>query len=303
MAKRIAAVVLCLSLLAAAGCNKYLTRKKQEAHQAKMAEAIMLLARMEAELLEGVEEAMAYCLMEEEEEKEDHLLMMSEFDGHVDMFNEMVDLDLPEHEGLKEPFTEMLDAKDEMAEAALELFASVEARGKVSPSDVRAFEHEVDNVTELYDSFMERFLEKHYKEHLIKEKDTVAAVRLARMQSDLLEAVEELFGHFLLNDAVERQEFFAKLADFDAQAAAFEELEYIGEPGSEEITAPYGRVMSSKKDFEIAALKLLTDFGTTRTLKEERVETLERAIDRLTGDYDALLKEFEFLRMTYEGRR
>ncbi len=308
MARKLTALLVCFVFVFAAGCTqlKQMTMKRQEAqamaHEATLEEAIMLLGHMEAVLLEGIEEAMAYVLLKEIEEKEDHYLMMREFDRLVDVFKIAVDLARPEHKGLSAPFNSILKAKVELEAAAYGMFDPLEAGRKLCKSQIIRFERGVDRVTRRYDSFMRKFLKRHYKEDLIEDKDTLAAIKLSLMHSDFIEGVEELFGFFLLKQADERNEFFAKMEDFDRQAAAFKELEYLAAPGNRSILRAFDKMMESKEAYEAEARVLIEAFGKTWKADVDGIRALEEKIDAFTAAYDSLLKEFDYLRIVYRGR-
>ena len=57
-------------------------------------------------------------------------------------------------------------------------------------------------------------------------------VKLAEMKSHVLEAVEEAFAYPLLDDPVEKAEFFHNLEQFDTSAAALKETARIGQRGN-----------------------------------------------------------------------
>jgi hypothetical protein len=307
MTRKLAALAVCVLFVLASGCAqlKEMQMKRlaeQAAHEATLEEAIMLLGHMQAELIEGVEEAFAYVILKDIGEKEDHYRMMRSFDKNAGIFQQVVDLDAPEHKGLKKPFEGILAAKVDLEKAAFGMFDPVENGRKLCTSQKLKFERAVDRITRRLDRFMAKFVKKHYDEGLIEDRDTVAAVRLSMMHSDFLEGVEEVFGFLLLKQADERDDFYKKMEDFDTKAAQFQELEYIGRRGTGDISAAFAKMMQAKANCQAQAQELVTKFGKTWKYSTDDIVAFEETIDAFTEAYDNMMMEFDYLELIYRGR-
>jgi len=125
---------------------------------------------------------------------------------------------------------------------------------------------------------------------VITKRETPDIVRLAEMKSQVLEGVEEAFAYPLLDDPVEKAEFYEKLEQFDISAAAFKETNHIGQHEEEEENALFNRLVAAKEALAIAAGDMFESYERDGTVNPSYVTAFEDEIDIMISLIDRLLE-------------
>jgi len=122
------------------------------------ARAAFDLLLMHHDLMEGIEEAFGYVLLNESVEKEEFAASMQSFDEAGNAFVNDGYLDNSENKVRLAAYTEMMDAKEKMVNSAYVMFADFEDTASVSKNTAEAFEKEVDATTTAYEKLLKEVL-------------------------------------------------------------------------------------------------------------------------------------------------
>ena len=109
---------------------------------------------------------------------------------------------------------------------------------------------------------------------VITDLEIPGLVKLTQMKSQILEGIEEAFAYPLLNDPLEKAEFYEKLDQFDTFAAEFEEIALIGRRGQEEETELFNQIVTAKVALVIAAGSMFESYERDGTVNQSRVAVL-----------------------------
>ena len=118
----------------------------------------LFIVLLHANILEAIQEAMAYPVLNDKAEKKDYLEKMAAIDTYIGAFQKTGILNRPGVEKRKEIFSTMLEKKNAMTAAALKMFADFEKTQKLSPEDVRVFEESIDAFTSVFDAMAKEFI-------------------------------------------------------------------------------------------------------------------------------------------------
>jgi len=127
--------------------------------------------KIQSDLLEGVEEAFAYIILNDENEKDEFYQKMNDFIIHVENFI----IINPEFDDMDEEETETLDAiitaQTKLVASADIMFESFES-GDLDMNTVLAFEENIDKIVPLIDELIEDEIED-INEHILEVADRV----------------------------------------------------------------------------------------------------------------------------------
>jgi molybdenum-dependent DNA-binding transcriptional regulator ModE len=250
--------------------------------------ANLMLAAMQADLLEAIEEAFAYQLLSQPEEKDDFQRKMADFDALAARFEKTGYFKVPGDERVARDYPALLGAVNEMQQVAEAMFVKYESGGKPDLAAARIFEERVDKVTRLYDKLMEDTAHSDLKRAYADNRKARQAIHLIRMQSKVLEAVEEAMAALLLNDKQEEKDFYMRLKDFDRWAKEFRQKGLLDDG----LKKAFHAVLAARQAMETQAKKL---FAMKRDAGESWARALnlfEEKVDDLTAKLDALLLDY-----------
>jgi hypothetical protein len=247
--------------------------------------ANLMLAAMQADLLEAIEEAFAYQLLNQPEEKKDFQRKLADFDSLAARFAKTGFLKMPGNERLAGDYPALLGSVNEMRKAADAMFAKYEAGGKADLAAVRIFEERVDKVTRLFDKLMEDTAHSDLKQAYANNRKANQAIHLIRMQSKVLEAVEEAMAALLLNDKQEEKDFYMLLKDFDRWSGEFKKQGFLDSGIKKDYTA----MLAARQAMETQAGKLFAMQRSQGKAWDQALNDFELRVDALTAKLDALL--------------
>jgi hypothetical protein len=245
----------------------------------------VVLTSMHADLMEGVEEAMAYLLLGAVEEKEEFLVKMKAFDGMAAEF-----ANLSENR-YTDQLARIMETKGKMQDAAMKAFGRLETERNIELADVQALEAAVDQVSTLMDQLAAGVVMDVHTRAAEMAACERAMLQLLLMKSDVLEGVEEAFGYLLLDEAEERADFFKKMDDFDQLAAKFKRMEFLNAAGREDTAVLFYELMAAKERLVVESLSMFVSFETGKMVPYLNVRRFEIAVDKLTLIYEQLLME------------
>ncbi|UUX91220.1 hypothetical protein [Methanoplanus endosymbiosus] len=138
--------------------NYFAMVSKEDLDNNRHAAAAFDLLSMHHYMIESVEEAFGYVLLNESIEKEEFAANIEKFDDAANAF--VIDDYLGEYENKAKlaAYTSVMSAKGRMENAAYVMFAEFEIDGMVSENALDAFEKEVDSLTMAYDKLLEEVL-------------------------------------------------------------------------------------------------------------------------------------------------
>ena len=252
----------------------------------------LLLLLMQETLIEGIEEAFAYPILNDLEEKEDHLKTMKKFDKLAARFRIAASIGAPGNEVLSIDFENVIVAKYEMQLAAASMSSTFESTKELAPVNVEQFEDTVDSVIYLSDRLIEDFIFKDMEGNILSDTKYAALLHLVKMRITILKAIEEAFAYTLLNNIIEKDDFGDSLKEFDLLAGEYKKLEYITLSESQAMADLYARMITAKERLAGTAKKMLDTFEMEGTVKPTEALEFENNIHEFTYVYNRLFDEF-----------
>ena len=189
---------------------------------------------MQSDLLEGIEAAFTYLILNTQDEKLEFYLKMDDFEDRARNYIQF-DLDHTEDVEKSDKLIEIIQTQRSLVDSAEVMFESFED-GDLGRKSILAFENHVDEIESLVDELIEMEIADIY-EHVDEIEKSVldsdistesishienvqipALIETNRIQLDLLEGIEEAFAYLILNDENEKLEFYLKMEDFEDHA-------------------------------------------------------------------------------------
>jgi len=255
------------------------------------AASAVTLGRMHGTMMEAIEEALAYPVLENPEEKSDFEAKVAEFDTLAEQFADEAALDQPENAETKEVFDTILVKKATLIGAADDFFTSYEVDMIVKMDDVTAFEESIDDFTSAFGLFTKDYFDRVSEAEFGDDDHARSALALLTMHRDLLEGVEEAFGYVLLGDTDEKDDFWEKMQDFDDAGNTFVKTEYLDQPENMAKLSAYTSMMHAKEQMQTAASSMFAEYEDTGAVSANVANAFETEVDKLTTAFDALLEE------------
>lgn len=249
------------------------------------------LGLMHADMMEAIEEALAYPVLNNPEEKSDFEANVADFDKLAKQFEIEAGLDKPENAETKAAYDAILVKKAALVTAAEKFFASYEADGAVNTDDLVAFEESVDDFTSAFGPFTKSYFDSVSESEFGDDGHARAALDLLSMHRDLLEGVEEAFGYVLLGETVEKDDFSQMMQAFDDAGNDFVETGYLDQSGNEAALEAYTTMMEAKEQMQTAASAMFAEYEDTGAVSEDTANAFEVEVDKTTTAFDALLEE------------
>ena len=254
-------------------------------------DSAVTLGRMHGVMMEAIEEALAYPVLAEPEEKEDFEGKVREFDLLAVMFEKQAGLDAAGNSDLKASYDDLIAKKKTLVSDAEDFFAVYEKKGMVTDGDVVVLEESIDGFTSAFGPFTESYFAMVGEEALKDNDHARVALDLLTMHHTLMEGIEEAFGYVLLNESNEKEEFIANIQMFDDAGAALVNDDYLGESENKAKLAAYTSVMSAKERMVDAAYVMFAEFEDTGEVSKSTADAFEKEVDATTTAYDKLLDE------------
>jgi len=116
---------------------------------------------------------------------------------------------------------------------------------------------------------------------IITEIETPSLVKLNEMKSTVLEGIEEAFAYPLLNDVIERDEFFEKMNKFDQMAKEFSISTDFGREGEEGEKELFDKILTNKENLVDSASIMFNGYEKNGQIDSNSLHLFEENIDRL----------------------
>ena len=116
---------------------------------------LVKLTEMKSQLLEGIEGALAYPLLDDPSEKAEFYEKLRQFDIFAAEFEEITHIGQPGQEEETELFKQIVTSKEAFVKTAVNIFEGYERNGTVNLLHVDAFHNEIDTILPLIDRFLE----------------------------------------------------------------------------------------------------------------------------------------------------
>ena len=239
-----------------------------------------LAAAMHADLLEGIEEAFGYVLLNDMMEKKDFFKKMKDFDVKATKLAVLVKNDNPVAGALDK----VVGAKKDLLAKAEAVFKAFEASKKPPKTELSAFESAVDTVTGLYESFMKTAINEDVKAGIAKDPQAHVGMYMVLMQADILEAIEEAMAYPLLGEKVEKEDFANNLKNFDKTAAELERSGSLEKAGA--LKKDFENLKVDRKKIESSAMAMFKGYEDKGKVDPAAVKTFEADVDALTTALD-----------------
>ncbi len=137
--------------------------------------ALIKLNDMKSVILEGIEEAFAYPLLDKIIEKEEFYEKMNHFDLLAEEFSIIGHIGAADEELETQLFHNIISNKENLVDAASQMFEDYENNGKINLSSVELFEEKIDILVPLIDEFIVIEINEVNKAHLHASQNINAA--------------------------------------------------------------------------------------------------------------------------------
>ena len=266
---------------------------------------LVILTDMKSQILEGIEEAFAYPLLDDPQEKAEFYEKLDQFDSMAAQFEHIARVGLPGQEVETELYKQIITAKGVLEIAAGNMFESYERDGAVNQSHVASFEEAIDDVIPLIDRFLEIGVEEVAQANqdiqatianadrltfIVVSAAVVLAIGLGLFLSRtilipiniLRDVAEELGeGNLSIRANVESKDEIGSLANsFNQMASGIQQAEEERAVLFEELTVLYdiSQIFSQLGDFESKTTRVMermaqssgADWATLRMPKEDQ---------------------------------
>jgi hypothetical protein len=249
------------------------------------------LGKMHGVMMEAIEEALAYPVLNSTEEKSDFEAKSAEFDVLAVQFESEAALSRPENADTKAQFDVILVKKAALVDAAGNFFTAYEKELIVTKDNVTVFEEAIDGFTSDFGPFTKAYFDRVSEADFGDDDHAHSALLLLLMHHDIIQGVEEAFGYVLLGDTEEKADFGMQMQDFDDAANAFVKSAYLDRPENAAKLEAYTTMMEAKEAMQAAASAMFSEHEQSGAVSPEVAGVFETEVDRLTMAYDALLAE------------
>lgn len=259
------------------------------AEKAAFVKKHVLVFAMQADLMEAIQEAFAYQLLNQSKERDEFFAKIKDFDSLAGKLKPLI-----KDKALLGDLGKLVEAKNAMVKAAEDMFKKYAANNKPDAAAVKAFEAKVDALTKLYDKVEDDLGKKAEKAGVLTSQFAETGWHVHRAHADVFEAVEEAMAYPLIGDEAEKKDFFKKMKDFDDIAKHLandpDHLKY-DKPKLELLK----KVIAFKGKLQTAAETMFKDYKTKKALVPDDVMKFETVVDEMTAACEklsgALLKD------------
>ena len=253
-------------------------------------QSAVTLGRMHSDMVEAIEEGLAYMIMKDKDEKQDFENKIITFDKLAQKFILEAGLKQANTENLKKEFDHIIQKKGALLQAFHTAFARMEGGQTRMDETLGALEDAIDDFTGKFGPFSKKYF-RQTAANLPDKSHEKAVMTLFAMHHDILECIEESFGYLLLGDAEEVEDFSKKLADFREKAREFSAAEYLSKPENAAKRSLFNDMIQSLDGMETAARKMFAGYKSQGAIPMDDVAAYEKTVDALTANYEKLLNQ------------
>ncbi|HRW92852.1 MAG TPA: spore germination protein GerW family protein [Thermotogota bacterium] len=259
-----------------------------ESEAMRQLKSVILVADLQNTLLEAIQEAFAYLVLDEAEEKSEfwrvgdaaeQKLWAMEGQGYLNgVAGENAELNVPI----------VQEAIDRMELAASAMFRDFAENGEIPLELAKQFEETVDFLTNQLEQFEEIALEKARQDPNFPEDFPLpwqVAMHLAILEADVFAAIEEAWGYMVLADPVEKEDFHVEIQDALLQLEALRALApqlldriESGDP----LLAAAREIADIVEGLEDACTQIFTDLEEDGQVEYAELLQFEEWVDRYT---------------------
>ena len=232
--------------------------------------ALIKLNDMKSVILEGIEEAFAYPLLDKIIEKEEFYEKMNHFDLLAEEFSIIGHIGAADEELETQLFHNIISNKENLVDAASQMFEDYENNGKINLSSVELFEEKIDILVPLIDEFIVIEINEVNKAHLHASQNINAAF-LTIPVIILVALLISIFGGILVSRTITEPLVIVSSSDEELQK------EYEANPAGDEI-----------KELSESFNKMVSDIKKGRTQIENQLKELTK-IDEQKDEFAAMV--------------
>lgn len=238
----------------------------------------VVFGQMHVKMLEGTNEVFEYILSGESDDKTEFLFSMVEAGVLNDEIRAVSD-----HHLLKEEYDAVDSSRTALIVSALAVIEEYETNGNVSASGLQAFEDDVDLMKSAFDEYADASYAT------LPGGGNDPAVSLLKMQEELLETVGESLEYVTLGNVEEKEEFYAGMDRFMAEAEAFNDTAYLRAGENVAVANRYQAMMDAVTECRSAADILFSAYEADKMLSGEDFDAYEVSVDTMKAAYDTLM--------------
>jgi len=246
----------------------------------------MLLALMQFDLMDGIQEAFGYMLLDDIEEKGDFYKRMYRFDLRAAKFRKIAGIGMPGREKFSHEFELIVAEKHKLQLSARNMFKAYEKNKKIDRPTVIEFENSVDEVSSYFNTLVEDFVAKRDFTGNEIQKNLII---LTFMRSDMLEAIEEAFAYIVLSDRSEKRDFEERVRDFENLAG---KLSRSIKRLDNDTTQAYSKMIKTKDELLLSIKNLHDDFEKKGSVTKHDIRDVEDKVHKFKFAYVKLFHEY-----------
>jgi hypothetical protein len=123
----------------------------------------------------------------------------------------------------------------------------------------------------------------------LTEKHSPALLLLQQMEADALQGVGEAYSYPVLNVELEKEEFYALMADFDTSAIAFQLIASQQDEETESESEAFEHILTTKAELLTSAEAMFADYERLGVTTSQTVNAFETSVDNMTEAFTELV--------------
>ena len=210
--------------------------------------ALLKLNEMKSVVLEGIEEAFAYLLLDAEIEKDEFYEKMNHFDLLSKEFEFIARIGEVDQQIETQLFFEIISNKERLVDSATLMFEAYENTGKINAQHIELFEEEIDTLIPLLDEFIAIEIDevnadyRHANENINATYLTLPVIILAAI-------LVSIFGGIIVSRSISEPMVIVSSTDEQLQQ---EDESYISSSGDEikELSDTFNTMVKGLKEID-----------------------------------------------------
>ena len=236
--------------------------------------------------MDGIGNAHRYLLTDEEADKNRFFSQMKQADTQITELQQMLRLTRPNDRDLLQSLAPVIAAEKSMDTGATAMLATLATTKKMNlPQEIAKLSNRVDHFAYTFSAFEQKLRNSLIFKYGTDNRDLTAAVAVAHLQWDIMEAIAAATGYLLAGENYGQAmvQFENKLADFDTQVARFRSAVDLTRPEDKPIAAALDTLVQKKDRFSATTRALVKSMGPGKAMATAQFTQLNADIVALAA--------------------
>jgi len=236
--------------------------------------------------MDGIGNAHRYLLTDEEADKNRFFSQMKQADTQITELQQMLRLTRPNDRDLLQSLAPVIAAEKSMDTGATAMLATLATTKKMNlPQEIAKLSNRVDHFAYTFSAFEQKLRNSLIFKYGTDNRDLTAAVAVAHLQWDIMEAIAAATGYLLAGENYGQAmvQFENKLADFDTQVARFRSAVDLTRPEDKPIAAALDTLVQKKDRSSATTRALVKSMGPGKAMATAQFTQLNADIVALAA--------------------